>query len=130
LGVTIHGTIPGVAVDLLSRPSLATTAAWTEEQQLVGTEGQDWTFTWVSMTARSNLFLWAISWVDNDGGGLPDWWQLKYFGHTGVDAYSDPDGDGWTTIEEFYNGTNPSIFNTPRAPSGFRAVPGTNGAAA
>jgi len=62
---------------------------------------QDFTLTYVSMAGRSNLFLWAKSWTDNDGSGLPDWWQIKYFGETGVDPYADPDGDGWSNIEEF-----------------------------
>ena len=44
-----------------------------------------------------------------------------YFGHTGIDPDADPDGDGWSNWEEFENGTNPTVFNTPPAPQGFAA---------
>jgi len=44
---------------------------------------------------------------------LPIAWQLKYFGHTGVDPNADPDGDGWTNLQEFQNGTNPTRVDQP-----------------
>jgi hypothetical protein len=71
--------------------------------------------------AERILFLRAKSWVDNDGQGLPDWWQLNYFGQTGVDAWADLDGDGLSNIEEFYRGTNPNQFEPPPAPVPFNA---------
>ncbi len=47
---------------------------------------------------------------DTDGSGLPDRWQMRYFGHLGVDPKADPDGDGMTNIEEFRKGTDPNDF--------------------
>ncbi len=44
----------------------------------------------------------------NSGGGLPDAWQLQYFGHTGVDPNADPDGDGMSNWAEYLAGTNPT----------------------
>ena len=50
---------------------------------------------------------------DNDNGGvgdgLPDWWEIKYFGsttnYTGAD---DPDGDKYTNLEEYQANTDPT----------------------
>lgn len=47
--------------------------------------------------------------VDTDGNGLPDWWELEYFGQlTGTDPNADPDHDGMSNLEEFIAGTNPT----------------------
>lgn len=45
--------------------------------------------------------------TDEDGNGLPDAWESKYFGHNGIDPNSDPDGDGYTNLQERANGTDP-----------------------
>lgn len=44
---------------------------------------------------------------DSDGSGLADWWQLRYFGSTGIDPDDDPDGDGFSNLEEFQARSNP-----------------------
>ena len=47
--------------------------------------------------------------TDTDGDGLPDTWEMQYFGNT--NAYtgaSDPDGDGRTNLFEYITGTNPT----------------------
>ena len=47
--------------------------------------------------------------VDTDGNGLPDWWELAYFGHlTGTDPNADPDHDGMSNLAEWVAGTNPT----------------------
>lgn len=47
--------------------------------------------------------------VDTDGNGLPDWWELEYFGHlTGTDPNADPDHDGMSNLQEWLAGTNPT----------------------
>jgi polygalacturonase len=46
--------------------------------------------------------------IDTDGDGLPDDWELQYFGSTtGASANLDSDGDGATNYEEFVAGTSP-----------------------
>ena len=46
--------------------------------------------------------------TDTDGDGLPDWWELKYFGSiTGAVAAADGDGDGWTNLQEYRRGGDP-----------------------
>ena len=48
---------------------------------------------------------------DPDGSGLPIWWELLYFGQTGVDPNADPDGDGLTNLQEYILGTDPTVLN-------------------
>ena len=63
----------------------------------------------------------AISWpelrggapaVDEDLDGMPDAWEQLYFHHTGRGSpersRSDHDRDGYTDVEEYLNGTNPT----------------------
>ncbi|MGE4490508.1 MAG: hypothetical protein AB7E95_13285, partial [Kiritimatiellales bacterium] len=46
--------------------------------------------------------------IDSDGDGLPDWWELLYFGsEIEALAMADPDSDGLTNLEEYLFGTNP-----------------------
>ncbi|MFZ2654350.1 MAG: LamG-like jellyroll fold domain-containing protein [Victivallales bacterium] len=45
---------------------------------------------------------------DSDGNGIPDWWELKYFGKIGIDPHADPDGDGVDNITEFKQHRHPN----------------------
>ncbi len=44
---------------------------------------------------------------DTDHSGLPDAWQMQYFGSLGNDPNADPDGDGVSNYQEYLDGTNP-----------------------
>ena len=46
--------------------------------------------------------------VDPGGNGIPDWWEMDYFGFVGIDPAADPDGDGFTNLEEYMIGTHPN----------------------
>jgi subtilisin family serine protease len=47
--------------------------------------------------------------MDTDANGLPDWWELQYFGHlTGSDPNADADHDGMSNLAEWLAGTNPT----------------------
>jgi hypothetical protein len=50
--------------------------------------------------------------ADTAGDGIPDWWKAKY---GVVDPNADPDGDGWSNLQEFLMGANPT--NDNRLPS-------------
>ena len=45
--------------------------------------------------------------VDSDGDGVPDWYELYYYGNTDQAASSDSDGDGYALYEEWYRGYDP-----------------------
>jgi len=118
----VHGTVPDMIYEILSRITL-TNVPWTSEGTIIGAPEQDWTPTTIPVGLRTNtLFLWARSWMDTDGDGLPDWWQLQFFGHLGVDPFGDQDGDGWSNLSEYENGTNPNAFNTPPTPQNFTVL--------
>lgn len=46
---------------------------------------------------------------DSDGDGLPDPWEMAYFNSLLPSAGGDPDQDGRTTLQEYQNGTNPTV---------------------
>ena len=59
---------------------------------------------------REILFFRAQDWtgVDNNGNGIPDWWEWKYFGQIGINPSADQDGDGLSNYLEFVWGYNPT----------------------
>lgn len=79
-------------------------------------------------TASGSFFAMAPH-IDTDGDGLFDGDELFLYrtdpnsadtGNTGTpDAYKDPDGDGWTNLQEARQGTNPNVWDTPPPPTGF-----------
>ncbi len=46
--------------------------------------------------------------TDSDGDGLPDGWEIDYFGDLDETAGGDADGDGETNLTEYANGTDPT----------------------
>jgi hypothetical protein len=59
---------------------------------------------------------------DADGDGLPDAWENQYGlnPNDATDAGGNPDGDAYTNLQEFQNGTDPRTYNAPR--SGFTSL--------
>lgn len=54
----------------------------------------------------------AGSSTDADGDGLPDWWERLFGLNPAIaDADADPDQDGWSNLEEFRRGADPSRSN-------------------
>jgi hypothetical protein len=56
----------------------------------------------------SNGMIFAVGETDVDGDGLPDWWELQYFGNLSRGANEDADGDSLTNLQEYQQGRNPS----------------------
>jgi hypothetical protein len=50
--------------------------------------------------------------VDTDGDGIPDWWERKYGldPNDPSDGAKDSSGDGYTNLEKYLNGTDPTRF--------------------
>ena len=49
---------------------------------------------------------------DIDGDGLPDWWEVQYFGRTTPLPEEDEDEDGLTNLQEYEHTTDPSMADT------------------
>ena len=50
----------------------------------------------------------AFLYIDSNGNGLPDSWEVAHFGNLDQTATGDFDGDGVSNLQEFLDGTNPS----------------------
>jgi hypothetical protein len=53
---------------------------------------------------------------DTDCDGLADGWEMKYFGTLSRNGKGDADGDGWTDLEEFQRGSDPTKSSAPTVP--------------
>jgi hypothetical protein len=54
---------------------------------------------------------------DRNNNGLPDSWELQYFGSLNAPndgPNDDPDGDGFTNLQEYQAGLNPLVFDPLR----------------
>ena len=76
-------------------------------------------------TGTYSLVVSETNFVDNDQDGMPDAWEIAYFGSTsqppsGVSG--DYDHDGSSNIQEFLAGTNPTNANSRLRVTGFAAT--------
>jgi hypothetical protein len=46
----------------------------------------------------------------SDGDGVPDWWEMRYFGQVGLNATNSPDGNGLTLLQDYQQGNNPNDY--------------------
>jgi len=118
-------TLADVQYEIQSRTNLLQ-SDWQSEGSIYGSETTNWTSLSVAQNSRTNLFIRLQSYASSDGSGLPDWWELQYFGTNGVDPNGNPAGDGWSNIQKFQNGWNPNLFYTPAAPQGLNVVLNAN----
>ena len=57
-----------------------------------------------------NGTIYKIARIDSDADGLPDWWELAYFGSTTAAAPgADADADGATNLQEYLGGHRPAV---------------------
>jgi hypothetical protein len=65
----------------------------------------------VVISNNSGLFVTSTPvalWLDSRGVGMPDWWQMQYFGNLNQPPDGDYDGDGVNNRDEYLEGTNPT----------------------
>ena len=129
-GLLLSNTIADVQYEILAAPTLTglIQTGWVSVGSVFGDELTNWTPTSVAATNQPALFLRVRSDIDSAGVGIPDWWQLQYFGYVGIDPYGDPAGDGWSNLQKYEYGMNPNSFNSPPAPQGVTVTynPGSN----
>jgi hypothetical protein len=88
-----------------------------------------------NIATNSIRVIYAAGDFDGNGDGLPDAWQIQYFGSVNApnaQPAADPDGDGLSNLEEYLLGTDPTnadsfgdgISDGPLAPPGSGLVPG------
>src|SRR5437899_990437 len=56
----------------------------------------------------------AQLYIDSNGNGLPDSWEMANFGNLNQNAAGDADGDGVSNLQEFFDGTNPNSSASAR----------------
>lgn len=73
----------------------------------------------VSFTDGTRGMFVAGTKVDGDGDGLPDAWELRYFGSTAAtdDPNGDFDGDGLTNLMEYALNHNPTVPDSAGVPT-------------
>ena len=55
----------------------------------------------------------VISVDDSDFDGMPDWWEVAYLDTLDEEPSGDFDGDGYTNLQEYAGGTDPSVEDPP-----------------
>jgi hypothetical protein len=74
----------------------------------VSTSNQGFYWVSVSNTFGATASTLANLYIDSRGCGMPDSWQLQYFGNLLQNPLGDYDGDGVDNLQEFLDGTNPT----------------------
>ena len=74
--------------------------------------------TWAGATELQLGANLAVNYTDKDGDGLPDWWEVAFFGNLSQGANNDPDRDGYNNLTEFKIGTNPADGREAPVPAG------------
>jgi hypothetical protein len=130
LTLIVHGTTQNIPFQIQSETNLSS-SNWITEGTFVGSADTYFTVVNLSMVGRSNTFFRVLNnSLDTAQIGIPDWWQLKYFGYVGIDPNGNSTGDGYSNLYKYLNGMNPNIFYQPQAPTGFFATLNTNGTSA
>src|SRR5439155_20855499 len=84
-------------------------------QRRVGADFGDDPANWLAASPTAGADNAVASPGDTDGDGLPDAWEIQYFGSINdprATPNADPDSDGFTNLQEYLSGTNPTDRNS------------------
>lgn len=119
-----NGTVPAISIK-----SIPVGATFKDEKD--GTAVFDWTpligqagIYMISVTATDGKLssskqakITVVPFIDSDNDGLPDDWEMMYFGSLDRNGLGDYDNDGVSDIDEYYRRTDPALFaNAPVMP--------------
>ncbi|MCX6917521.1 MAG: hypothetical protein NT167_31550, partial [Verrucomicrobia bacterium] len=106
----LHNTTNGSTYIINSTEAIdpVTNSVWLVEGSLQGGTNDVTPFALGIALRTNNLFIAAQACDECATNTLPLWWQLAYFGVTGVDPNGDYDCDGVTNLLEFLNSTDPN----------------------
>jgi hypothetical protein len=108
--ITLNGITNDAWYEILSKRSL-TDPDWWSEGSLQGFTNQASSHSSVTADSSSDgLFLLVHALINGPGSTLPIWWQLQYYGRTGLDPSSDPGGQGKTLLQYYLEGTEPNLI--------------------
>ncbi|MCU0782522.1 MAG: carboxypeptidase-like regulatory domain-containing protein, partial [Verrucomicrobia bacterium] len=112
---TISNTEPDISYEIQRKQGQTN---WISVGLILGSGTTNWTpFNFkISGDINPKTVFRVRSWIDSQGVGIPDWWQLQYFGDVGVDPYGNAAGDGWNNLQKFQNGMNPFTWYEPPKP--------------
>src|SRR5579883_1674579 len=84
--------------------------ATTDSLLLTNVSAANQGFYWVTVlnTVSSTASTLANLYIDSRACGMPDSWQLQYFGNLSQNPLDDYDGDGVSNLQEFLDGSNPT----------------------
>jgi hypothetical protein len=117
--LALVNTTPDTLFEIQGRTNLVQ-GNWISEGFVYGPELTNWIPMNVVATNRGTMFYRIRSWQDSTGSGIPDWWWLTYFGQvTNVNPNASAAGDGYSNLQKFQLGLNPTNYYNPNPPSGF-----------
>ena len=96
--------VSGLPETWLARPSLAARAP----VLALNSWAASWAWGATEQFGEILATTFLRSLADSDGNGLPDDWELAYFGELGINGREDPDQDGVSNRSEFLAGTLPT----------------------
>jgi hypothetical protein len=117
--VTAEVVRGGKTVVRLESPEPVTDRPFREQHSLVGVSSEDLRHWREDFGETAPAPLQRGEYGDLDGDGLPNWFELYWFGQSLLDwtaagvaeAGADPDGDGRTNLQEYQAQSNPRVAN-------------------
>ncbi|WP_339138386.1 MAG: right-handed parallel beta-helix repeat-containing protein [Candidatus Electrothrix sp. GW3-4] len=87
----------------------ASTFSYNDLNQLTASASGDNTSIRYEYDANGNITaVRTITPDDSDGDGLPDAWEQQYFGNFSHELFEDADNDGYSNLEEYEAGSDPT----------------------